>query len=288
MLNIIVEISKQLFSDEISQITSSLGNPKLAISAFDVPISNLFNEELNTIFGVGVFIGIFNHIGNSSIDSSSNTPFTIHVASLSNSEKLESLGQEVAALEIKLGFHNDGLLTSNTIEIPKHIGLYNIYISYLNPGNFIWVPMALWDELSKYRLELIKKKEVVIKTKLTPFLYTRQNNAKKFSSYQYVTAPLCIINDTGEERFFLNGQVRLDENPPEYVNLVNTIRESLQQNDKKIYIPQKERRGIVLKNTLGFHARDMFQNPTEGVDLSRVLIRTVDVNAELYPSIKIE
>lgn len=62
------------------------------------------------------------------------------------------------------------------------------------------------------------------------------------------------------------------------------MRNSLLKNDFKIRIPQKERRIIFLNNILGFHARDIFEEPIEGVDLSRVMLRMVDVNAELYPS----
>ena len=62
------------------------------------------------------------------------------------------------------------------------------------------------------------------------------------------------------------------------------MRNSLLKNEFKIRIPQKERRIIFLNNTLGFHARDVFEEPIENVDLSRVMLRMVDINAELYPS----
>jgi hypothetical protein len=50
---------------------------------------------------------------------------------------------------------------------------------------------------------------------------------------------------------------------------------------------QKEKRVIFIKNTNGFHARDIFKEAIDGIDLTRVFLRSVDVNAERYPSSKI-
>ncbi len=283
----IYNLCGKLFCDEINQIIFTLSNPHISISAFDIPSSNHFNQELNTIFGIGLFIGIFNNIANSSIDPLNETPFTLHAASHSNGEKLDSLGLSVYTPKVKLGFHNDGLLSPGKVEIPKHIALYNLYISYHNPGNFMWVPTALWEEAQQYHPRSIGE-NVIVKTKLTPIFHSKNDQEITAPCFNYVTAPLSIINEEGEQRFFLNGQILPGENHIDHVNLVNAMRLSLQNNPKKIYIPQKERRGIILKNHLGFHARDIFQDPIDGVDLSRILLRSVDLDAELYPSLQIE
>jgi hypothetical protein len=40
-----------------------------------------------------------------------------------------------------------------------------------------------------------------------------------------------------------------------------------------------------MKNTAGFHARSIFEDPIEGNDLTRVYLRAVDVNSERYSSL---
>lgn len=66
------------------------------------------------------------------------------------------------------------------------------------------------------------------------------------------------------------------------LSIVNAMRNSISNNPTKILIPQKERRALYLKNISGFHAREIFEQPIEGADLTRVFIRSVDLNAKRY------
>ncbi|HVT63270.1 MAG TPA: hypothetical protein VHD33_07290, partial [Legionellaceae bacterium] len=170
----------------------------------------------------------------------------------------------------------------NKIEIPKYIATYNLYISYKKPGNFIWIPTKHWEESSKFKD--VKYKNMIININLTPTFHLNHEDKIYNSGYEKICAPLSYINQNGDDLFFLNGQVFLKNNSDECVQAVNEMRNSLLKNDFKICIPQKERRIIFLNNILGFHARDIFEEPIENVDLSRVMLRMVDVNAEFYPS----
>ncbi len=284
---LIAQIAGDVFFKEINEIISLLDDVNIAISAFDIPESTLHHKEFNDIYGVAVMLGIFNNIGNSNIDRINELPFTIHKALHSNAERLESMGMSGYTLGVKLEFHNDGLLSHEKIEISKTIALYNLYIGYHNPGNFMWIPTKLWDDYEKYGSLSIKDK-MSVKIKLSPIFHVDKNNEIVDSGLSYVKAPVSSINEEGQLKFFINGQVLPEDNDKPQVDFIKSILDSLQNNPNKIYIPQKERRAIFLRNTDGFHARDVFEDPIKGVDLSRVLLRSIDIDSELYPSLPLE
>ncbi len=72
------------------------------------------------------------------------------------------------------------------------------------------------------------------------------------------------------------------DNIQKHVDFVQSIRDSLERNQIKISIPQQERRAFFIKNTAGFHARNIFEKPIDGIDLTRVYLRAVDINSEQY------
>jgi hypothetical protein len=272
-----------IFFKEIKAITSLLEDENIGISAVDIPESSIYSKESDAIYGAAVVIGLFNNFAYSNTDQINGMPFTLHTASHSNGKRLDAAGFDGYTPEVKLGFHNDGLLSSDGIEIPNHIAVYNLYISYHRPGNFIWIPTSAWEDSEKYSAEL-NGQNIKVKIKLTPTFRLDDKNEVISSGFNYVTVPVSHVTADGEQRFFLNGQVLSEDNLQVHVDFVQSIRDSLQKNRTKIYIQQKERRAIFLKNTKGFHARDIFEEPIEGVDLSRVMLRLVDINAESYPS----
>lgn len=278
MINQLCEI---IFTEEITKIISLLNNPSIGIASLDIPESSLRNNNLNSIYGAAVVMGIFNKIGIPNIDPINQMPFAIHTASHSNAEQLDKKNLFHYTPEVKLGFHNDGLLSKNKIEIPNHIAVYNFYISYLRPGNFMWIPTSSWVEADKYH-QISKSENINVKIKLTPSYYLDSTGELKNSVSDLIEAPVSSSNEQGEHIFFLNGQVRLEDNSQKSVDFVQDIRNSLQTNPDIIRIPQKERRAFFIKNTKGFHARDVFQDPIDGVDLTRVFLRMVDLNAETF------
>jgi len=108
------------------------------------------------------------------------------------------------------------------------------------------------------------------------------------TGFDTIEIPVSSVNTDGQRQFFLNGKVLQQANQQENIDLIKNIRDSLQNNSIKISIDQKERRAFYLKNTIGFHARDMFEDAIEGVDLTRVYLRSVDINSEMYPSNRVE
>lgn len=273
----ITQSCDEIFSEEITTIVTSLNNANIGIAALDIPEINSFDKATNAVFGAAVVIGIFNKIGKSNIDEANKTPFTLHTASHSSGKLLETTDHTPDAI---LGFHNDGLLNSGNLEIPNHIVLYNLYISYRQPGKFKWIPITLWDEFGQYT-ELAKSKN--IKINLTPYFHLSKEGNVVETAFDDLEIPISNINAQGETQFFLNGKVLLNNNP-QHTALIQAIRNSLEKNSKIISIDQKERRAFYLKNTRGFHARDIFKDPIKDVDLTRVFLRSVDINAEVYPS----
>jgi hypothetical protein len=208
-------------------------------------------------------------------------PFSIFSASHENAKLLNSKELIQYPPEVKLGFHNDGMFRDNEINIPLHIMVYNMYINYQRPGNFKWVPIACWDEADKFE-NLLKGK--LIKIRITPNYYFDKEGKITNTLIDMVEVPICHVNDNGERMFFLNGNVLQKDNGIEIVELVNSMRDSISKNQRKILINQKERRAVYLRNDFGFHARDIFEEPIKDADLTRIFIRAVDLNAKSYSS----
>jgi len=278
---LINQLCADMFADEIKEIMSSIDDPYVGIAALDVPESTVFNKKINSVYSVAAVMGIFGNIGKPNIESLNKMPFSIYSASHENGKLLDSKGLTQYPPEVKLGFHNDGLFNNNEIQIPHHIMTYNMYINYRNPGNFKWVPIALWEKADIF-INILKEK--LVKIRITPNFYFDQTGEIKNSFVDIVEVPICQVNERNERMFFLNGRVLLEDNEPEIVDLCTSMRKSIGENREKIIIPQREQRALFLKNSAGFHARDIFEDPIEGADLTRVFIRAVDLNAKRYYS----
>jgi len=163
--------------------------------------------------------------------------------------------------------------------------VYNFYISYHKPGYFMWIPTKLWDEAEKFET-LTKDIKWTIKIKLNPNYHLDEKHEIVNTLFEHIEAPISQITEKGKRQFFLNGQVLLEDNSKEHVDFIQSMRDSLEKNSRIIYIPQRERRAFFIKNTSGFHARSVFEEPIENIDLTRVYLRAVDVNSELYSTMK--
>lgn len=279
----IARTCKELFSVEIMKISALLNDSNIGIAAIDIPENYRLEKAEDTVLGAAVVMGIFNNIGKSNIDPVNATPFTLHTASHSSGKLLQSAEHTP---ESKLGYHNDGLINGDHLEVPETIVLYNLYIGYRKPGYFWWVPTAAWNE-AEYFFKKQSEHNLKIKIKLTPYFNLTKDKELKKSEFDHIEIPLCINDEMGLKRFFLNGQLLPELNTSENLHIVALMRKSLENNQMKIGLEQKERRAFFFKNTEGFHARDIFENPIEGIDLTRVFLRSVDVNSKIYPSNKI-
>ena len=277
----IIQSSADIFKEDIQRITHLANNPYCGIAALDIPEASIFDKKVNSVYGAAVVMGIFGNIGKPNIDSINNMPFSIYSASHENAKLLDSKDLTRYPPEVKLGFHNDGLFRGNQIHIPMHIMVYNMYINYRKPGNFKWSPLAVWDEAEKYE-QLLKDK--LVKIRITPNFYFDKDGNINNTFVEMVEVPIYRINEACEALFFLNGNILAQDNGPELFELVNSMKDSISKNPKNILIAQKERRALYLKNDFGFHARDIFEEPIEDADLTRVFIRAVDVNAKSYYS----
>jgi hypothetical protein len=273
-------ISKEIFSEEISIIKSLLNNPDIGISSIDIPKTNILDNAIENIASAAVALGIFNNIGSSAIDPLNLTPFTLHSASHKNAKLLSS---EEYTPDVKLGFHNDGLIKDRKIELPIYIMLYNLYLGYREPGNFRWIPTTLWNDKENF-MKKITPGKTSIKMKLTPHINLHKDAGLTTKKFDDIEIPIINMNKNGQIRFFLNGKISPNEDREENINLVEMIKKSLENNPTHLCIPQKERRAIFINNTNGFHARDIFKEPFEEIDLTRVFLRSIDCNAEQYPS----
>jgi hypothetical protein len=279
--NKIIQLCASIFKEEIQFVTLLANDPYCGIAAIDIPEGSIFDKKVNSVYGVAVAMGIFGNIGTPNIDSINNMPFSIFAASHENAKFLDSKNLNQYPPEVKLGFHNDGLFRGNQIHIPMHIMVYNMYINYRKPGNFKWSPLAAWNEANKYE-QLLKDK--LIKIRITPNFYFDKEGNISNTLVETVDVPICQIIEKDESLFFLNGNVLSQDNELEIVELVNAMRDSISNNPKNILIEQRERRALYLKNDFGFHARDIFEEPIEDADLTRVFIRAVDVNTKNYYS----
>lgn len=280
-LNEIKAIGYELFKNYIGLSKVELSNTDISISAIDIPRDPNFSVEENFHLGIACFIAIFSNI-TSPICYEKNTPFRIHKATHSNVKNMDAMGIKLLGLEDKLGFHNDGVVENNKVTIPKYIALFNSFIGYKNAGFFYWVPVKSWkSELKNYNLKEFYGKPAVVK--LTPTVYENTNGSFTKSGPSHVIAPLIWNNENNEKRFFLNGDVLEENNNNKFVQFFSILRESINNSQECIKIPQRERRAIFLNNTSGFHARDIFADPILDIDLSRVFIRSVSKDGEICP-----
>ncbi|BAZ36672.1 hypothetical protein NIES4101_25920 (plasmid) [Calothrix sp. NIES-4101] len=267
------------FQSDMLLIEAELNHEGIAV--IDVPEINELDAADDALLVVGLFLGLFKEFANPNINPIDLMPFTLHEAAHSDSEKLDNAGFGEIRPDAKLGFHNDGLIKENTVSIPKYIGLVNLFIGYENPGNFYWVKSSSisLDSFAELFSEAEQKSAVV---QLTPSVFKHTDGS--FEKYGIDTIKTSLIgkNEYGELRLFLNGSVNADKNSESTVQFFNYLKNKIQESEEKVIVPQKERRIIFIKNTSGFHARDIFESPFPDLDLSRVFVRSMDSNVEKY------
>jgi hypothetical protein len=265
------------FNREEEFLKRVLGPDGEGIAAVDMPECNELSLAQNTVAGAAGVVGLFGRIGSPALNPADALPFTLHRASHSDTAKMKQIGLDMFTPDAKLGFHNDGLVHGDSVELPLHIGIYNLLISYRNPGNFSWIPTRKWNESSKFEAVCGDASMAVVR--LTPRMHFAPDGQPVKTGVDQVRVPLVFRNVAGQVRFFLNGDVTQHDNSPEVTRLFSEMKASISSADR-VSILQKERRAIFLNNTAGFHARDIFEDPIPGVDLSRVFLRLVDRNSE--------
>ncbi|WP_176061466.1 hypothetical protein [Paraburkholderia sp. BCC1876] len=274
-------LAKQFFSQAIRQIKSHVDSNDGGIAVADIPLSDDLSSAENFVCGAATFTALFNAVGTPFRRNGEGAPFSLHKASHSSVGKMKSAGLEKFTPDAKLGFHNDATITTDGVALPRHIGVYNAFIGYNNPGCFHWLPTSSWNEADMFHQ--MAEEDVRTTVKLTPMMYEDANGDFVQRGPSFVHAPLIWKNTDGNFRYFLNGEVNSAENSDRLVEMCAAMRKSIASSDSRIRIDQRERRAIILRNTSGFHARDIFEDPIQGLDLSRIMLRIVDSRSEFYP-----
>jgi hypothetical protein len=273
-----VEMARTALSEETSFLSRALEADGPGIAVIDIPESHLLTPAQNTLAGVAAVVGLFGFIGTPAGNLIGDLPFTLHRASHSQNSKMKDIGLSNFTPDAKLGFHNDGNISGTHAELPLHISIYNLLISYRQPGNFSWVPLKEWSESKHFEKYAGMRSQADIR--LTPTVHFDNNGKPVRTGVEKITTPLIFRNQLGQMRFFMNGDAHESENSAEIRSLFLSLKESISK-AHCIDIAQKERRAIFMNNAQGFHARDIFEDPIPDVDLSRVFLRLVDQHAEI-------
>lgn len=201
----------------------------------------------------------------------------MHAASYRKAKGLTDLGLRPVAPEEKLGFHTDGVQASDNVAMPVNIMLYNISIGYRNPGNFYWIPFLMWSEREVYVRRIGVDR--LYNIKITPSVYETGDRRLEVMSPRQIVAPIFVSNEKFGAALYLNGDVISRSDGSRFdSNSISDLRNSLAANKERFSVPQKARRLIFVRNVLGAHARDIFEQPNHDSPYTRLFLRSVDEN----------
>lgn len=270
-------VASRLFSSLLDKVESDLSNPEIGISVVDIPESSDYNSTDNAFWGVALSLALGSNIFPQGRDRINSTPYTVYAASYRKSKSLTDLGLQPVAPETKLGFHTDGALIDDNVSMPINVMLYNISIEYRRPGNFYWIPFSMWSERDVYIKRIGVNRPYSIK--VTPSVYEINDNQLEIVSPQHVTAPIFVSTESFGTTLYLNGDVSSQSDDSDFdSNAIEDLRNSLAANSMRFSVPQKTRRLIFVRNVLGAHARDIFEEPNPDALYTRVFLRSVDDN----------
>lgn len=270
-------IAGRLFASLLDEFRYDLANPGIGMAVVDIPESPACDTTQNAFWGVALALGLGSNIFSLGRDRINDTPYTVYAASYRKSKHLADLGLQPIAPETKLGFHTDGLLAEDKVSMPHNIMLYNIDIAYRKPGNFHWVPFSMWGEKDLYMRRIGVGRPYNIK--VTPSVYEGDDGNLEIVSPRHVIAPIFIETESVGTTLYLNGDVTSAAGDPDFdLAAIDGLRSSLAANAVRFSVPQKSRRLIFVRNVLGAHARDVFDEPSPDALYTRVFLRSVDDN----------
>jgi hypothetical protein len=271
----VASVGNLSFQKEIGEIKAALANPEVGIIAADIAESSELSADENAYWGVVVALALGSNIFKPAKDEANKTPYTVYAASYEKSKALVDFGLDTIAPETKLGFHTDGTINKSRVFMPYNIMLYNIVIEYKKPGNFYWVPFALWTEKKQFmdRIGIGKRYRI----KVTPSVYEfSKEKIENFSPLE-IEAPIFVKNAEHDYPLYINGNVfGICEDDAFDPAVIDALKESISQNKIRYAVPQKSRRAIFACNLKGAHARDIFEEPLYDVPYTRIFMRSVD------------
>ena len=270
-------LSSNIVEEIHTDISTALNDTSCGIVALDIPQGLSSNPTQDTLLGAIIAQVIVNKFMSPAMDRRNHTPFTLYNASKEGEKKLKEAGLKFYSPEEKLGFHTDGRIENSNVFIPDLLSIYNLLIAYKKTGNFYWLPFTLWNEFESYA-EAIGWNTPYI-TELTPIVYPGKDGEVENLGQSFVKAPI-FFNEGNNKSMFLNGEITKRESDIDMKKLIDALKESMQKNPNRYYIPQKARRIILMKNSAGAHSRDIFNDYIPGTRYTRSFMRSISLEGD--------
>lgn len=263
------------FADLIPEVQRQLDNPLIGIVAIDVP--PMFEDATtDAIIGSLIAISLTQTIMPSLPDRENGTPFSIFTASKDNRKKLDSAGIHGLSPTDILDFHSDGSIKDGKLSVPDYVSIFNVFINYHNRGNFYWVPTCTIPNLS----QIIKKVGWSQNHcfQLTPTVYDNGQSDLKIVNRRAKAAIFARATD-GSITTFMNGNYEgcADTGIDQAKEITAEIKNAIITSPIRYSISQESRRLIILNNSNGFHARDIFEKPIEYFPVTRTYLRSASI-----------
>jgi len=266
--------ASRAFADTIGEVKEHLDCPSTGIVAVDV--SETFEDAtVDAIISSLIAVSLCQAIMPSLPDRENNTPFSIFTASKDNSEKLDQVGVRGLSPVDVLDFHSDGSILNGELAVPDYIAIFNVFINYHDRGNFYWVPTNSIEGLP----EIVEKVGLTEKYNfsLTPAVYdTAQSDIKVIE--KRARAAIFSLADDGTITTFMNGTFEGQCGASDQsLDVTSEIKLAISSNPVRYSVPQESRRLIILNNAKGFHARDIFEHPVDGYEITRAYLRSASI-----------
>jgi len=272
-------VAKAAFADILNRVHDLVSDDTVGVCALDVPSDPSLSPEDDVFWGTVLVSGLFRNLFVPAVNPVSKTPFDVFTASVTAGKQLGDRGLAEAP-ERHLRFHTDGLIRSGRVAVPRFVVLYNLLISYRRPGDFHWIPFSCWTERNRHIAAI--GLDTPYRFALSPAYFEAADGLLVNHGATEAVVPIFShVEGVDSPAVFLNGDV-IGRPDAEYDSrLISDLRASLTDNPTRFSIDQRTRRALFLNNRFGWHARDIFQEPIESSNFTRVHIRAVDSDAVL-------
>ncbi|MEL4073324.1 hypothetical protein WKW50_24660 [Ochrobactrum sp. GPK 3] len=272
----------EVFADTINEMKTHLECAETGIVAVDIP--EVFDDATaDATIGSLTAVALSQAITPNLPDRENKTPFSIFTASKDNSEKLDQIGIRGLSPVDVLEFHSDGSIADGLLSVPDYISLFNVFINYYDRGYFYWVPTRSITGFPEIVERAGFGKDYYFS--LTPAVYNTTQSDLKVIDRRAKAAIFSLAGD-GTVTTFMNGTF---EGPCETSgvpgDIVSQIKTAISTNSIRYFVPQESRRLIMLNNANGFHARDIFERPMNGCQVTRAYLRSASISGKIVGNI---
>ena len=227
---------------------------------------------------------IFRALATPTTDPHNQTPFNVYKSSAERAAAMREAGIHFYAPDEKLGFHNDAVVSGDVIRLPRYVGLLNLFIGYDRPGNFYWLPITHWTDRTRWVDALGAEARAVVDT--TPMVYESELGSGDLAlqasgEFEVSLFPDILGSVQPGPGVFMNGTVRrvVDAAGRSIADGAARLQASLMACPRRIALPQRAGRLILLRNDSGVHSRDIFTEQTISKGVTRLLLRTMSREA---------